>query len=85
MADMYLTPLNSVGLQCVCVCVCVCVCACVLGACVVLAVTTARRPAVTEMFDYKQRVQTIKDLVRQLPRPNQDTMQVLFKHLRKYV
>ncbi|XP_046883751.1 rho GTPase-activating protein 12-like isoform X5 [Hypomesus transpacificus] len=38
-----------------------------------------------KMFDYKQRVQTIKDLVRQLPRPNQDTMQVLFKHLRKVV
>ncbi|XP_062413806.1 LOW QUALITY PROTEIN: rho GTPase-activating protein 12-like [Pungitius pungitius] len=35
--------------------------------------------------DYKQRVQSIKDLVRQLPKPNQDTMQVLFKHLRKVI
>ncbi|KAM8849967.1 rho GTPase-activating protein 12-like isoform 3-T4 [Spinachia spinachia] len=35
--------------------------------------------------DYKQRVQSIKDLVRQLPKPNHDTMQVLFKHLRKVI
>lgn len=35
--------------------------------------------------DYKQRVQTIKELVRQLPRPNHDTMQALFKHLRKVI
>ncbi|XP_049888509.1 rho GTPase-activating protein 12-like isoform X9 [Epinephelus moara] len=35
--------------------------------------------------DYKQRVQSIKDLVRQLPRPNHDTMQALFKHLRKVI
>ncbi|MEQ2178113.1 hypothetical protein GOODEAATRI_010607 [Goodea atripinnis] len=34
-------------------------------------------------FDHKQRVQAIKELVRQLPRPNHDTMQGLFKHLRK--
>ncbi|KAF3857878.1 hypothetical protein F7725_011079 [Dissostichus mawsoni] len=32
--------------------------------------------------DYKQRVQSIKDLVRQLPVCNHDTMQTLFKHLR---
>ncbi|XP_072296628.1 rho GTPase-activating protein 12-like isoform X1 [Eucyclogobius newberryi] len=35
--------------------------------------------------DYRQRVQSIKDLIRQLPKPNHDTMQVLFKHLRKVV
>ncbi|XP_059200569.1 rho GTPase-activating protein 12-like isoform X5 [Centropristis striata] len=35
--------------------------------------------------DYKQRVQSIKDLVRQLPKPNHDTMQALFKHLRKVI
>ncbi|XP_008286100.1 rho GTPase-activating protein 12-like isoform X5 [Stegastes partitus] len=35
--------------------------------------------------DYKHRVQTIKDLVRQLPKPNHDTMQALFKHLRKVI
>ena len=36
-----------------------------------------------EIPDYKQRVQSIKELVRQLPKPNHDTMQALFKHLRK--
>uniref|UniRef100_A0A3Q2PJ79 Rho GTPase activating protein 12a n=1 Tax=Fundulus heteroclitus TaxID=8078 RepID=A0A3Q2PJ79_FUNHE len=35
--------------------------------------------------DYKQRVQAIKELVRQLPRSNHDTMQALFKHLRKVI
>ncbi|XP_034008827.1 rho GTPase-activating protein 12-like isoform X6 [Trematomus bernacchii] len=35
--------------------------------------------------DYKQRVQSIKDLVRQLPVCNHDTMQTLFKHLRKVI
>ncbi|XP_044222870.1 rho GTPase-activating protein 12-like isoform X1 [Thunnus albacares] len=35
--------------------------------------------------DYKQRVQAIKELVRQLPKPNHDTMQALFKHLRKVI
>ncbi|XP_047223597.1 rho GTPase-activating protein 12-like isoform X6 [Girardinichthys multiradiatus] len=35
--------------------------------------------------DHKQRVQAIKELVRQLPRPNHDTMQGLFKHLRKVI
>ncbi|XP_030631605.1 rho GTPase-activating protein 12 [Chanos chanos] len=33
--------------------------------------------------DYKQRVQSIKDLIKLLPKPNQETMQVLFKHLRR--
>uniref|UniRef100_A0A7N8X1G9 Rho GTPase activating protein 12 n=1 Tax=Mastacembelus armatus TaxID=205130 RepID=A0A7N8X1G9_9TELE len=32
---------------------------------------------------HTQRVDSIKDLVRQLPKPNHDTMQALFKHLRK--
>lgn len=36
-----------------------------------------------EITDSKHRVQAIKDLVKQLPRPNHDTMQALFKHLRK--
>ncbi|XP_031148318.1 rho GTPase-activating protein 12-like isoform X13 [Sander lucioperca] len=35
--------------------------------------------------DYKQRVQSIKDLIKQLPKPNHDTMQALFKHLRKVI
>ncbi|XP_035284529.1 rho GTPase-activating protein 12-like isoform X4 [Anguilla anguilla] len=33
-------------------------------------------------FDRKQRV---KDLIKQLPRPNHDTMQALFKHLRNVI
>ncbi|MBN3311160.1 RHG12 protein, partial [Amia calva] len=35
--------------------------------------------------DYKQRVHSIKDLINQLPKPNHDTMQALFKHLRKVI
>ncbi|KAM3866379.1 rho GTPase-activating protein 12-like [Diretmus argenteus] len=35
--------------------------------------------------DYKPRVQSIKELVKQLPKPNHDTMQVLFKHLRRVI
>ncbi|XP_057714257.1 rho GTPase-activating protein 12-like isoform X6 [Corythoichthys intestinalis] len=35
--------------------------------------------------DYKQRVHAIKELVRQLPEPNHDTMRALFKHLRKVI
>uniref|UniRef100_A0A672JU91 Rho GTPase-activating protein 12-like n=1 Tax=Salarias fasciatus TaxID=181472 RepID=A0A672JU91_SALFA len=35
--------------------------------------------------DNKQRVEAIRDLVRQLPKPNHDTMQALFKHLRKVI
>ncbi|XP_032421442.1 rho GTPase-activating protein 12-like isoform X4 [Xiphophorus hellerii] len=38
-----------------------------------------------KISDYRQRVQAIKELVRQLPRPNHDTMQALFKHLRKVI
>ncbi|XP_077955846.1 rho GTPase-activating protein 12 isoform X10 [Gasterosteus aculeatus] len=38
-----------------------------------------------KISDYKQRVQSIKDLVRQLPKPNHDTMQALFKHLRRVI
>ncbi|KAI4871314.1 hypothetical protein NFI96_028275 [Prochilodus magdalenae] len=35
--------------------------------------------------DYKQKVQAVKDKVKQLPRPYHDTMQALFKHLRKVI
>ncbi|XP_068590858.1 rho GTPase-activating protein 12-like isoform X6 [Cebidichthys violaceus] len=38
-----------------------------------------------KISDYRQRVQSVKDLVRQLPKPNHDTMQALFKHLRKVI
>uniref|UniRef100_A0A7M4EJI1 Rho GTPase activating protein 12 n=1 Tax=Crocodylus porosus TaxID=8502 RepID=A0A7M4EJI1_CROPO len=33
----------------------------------------------------RQRVHAVKDLIKQLPKPNQDTMQVLFKHLKRVV
>ncbi|KAM4705510.1 rho GTPase-activating protein 12 isoform 1-T1 [Rhinophrynus dorsalis] len=33
----------------------------------------------------KQRVEAVKDLIKQLPKPNQDTMQALFKHLKHVV
>lgn len=35
--------------------------------------------------DYRQRVQSIKDLIRQLPKANHDTMQALFRHLCRVV
>ncbi|XP_035800532.2 rho GTPase-activating protein 12b isoform X5 [Amphiprion ocellaris] len=35
--------------------------------------------------DYKQRVNSVKDLIKKLPKPNHDTMQVLFKHLRRVI
>ncbi|XP_070708786.1 rho GTPase-activating protein 12b [Pempheris klunzingeri] len=35
--------------------------------------------------DYMQRVESIKDLIKKLPKPNHDTMQVLFKHLRRVI
>uniref|UniRef100_A0A8C7KB62 Rho GTPase activating protein 12 n=1 Tax=Oncorhynchus kisutch TaxID=8019 RepID=A0A8C7KB62_ONCKI len=35
--------------------------------------------------DYKQRVNMIKDLIKHLPKPNHDTMQCLFKHLRRVI
>ncbi|XP_048083406.1 LOW QUALITY PROTEIN: rho GTPase-activating protein 12-like [Alosa alosa] len=35
--------------------------------------------------DYRQRVQSMKELVKQLPRANHDTMQALFTHLRRVV
>ncbi|XP_016362997.1 rho GTPase-activating protein 12-like [Sinocyclocheilus anshuiensis] len=38
-----------------------------------------------EMPDYKQKVQAVKDLMKQLPRPNHDTIQALFKHLKKVI
>ncbi|XP_063004883.1 rho GTPase-activating protein 12 isoform X8 [Melospiza melodia melodia] len=33
----------------------------------------------------RQRVPAVKDLIKQLPKPNQDTMQVLFRHLKRVV
>ncbi|XP_051718617.1 rho GTPase-activating protein 12a isoform X2 [Ctenopharyngodon idella] len=41
--------------------------------------------AAIKMPDYKHKVQTVKDLMKQLPRPNHDTIQVLFKHLKKVI
>ncbi|XP_047205771.1 rho GTPase-activating protein 12b isoform X4 [Girardinichthys multiradiatus] len=35
--------------------------------------------------DYKQRMNSVKDLIKKLPKPNHDTMQVLFKHLRRVI
>ncbi|XP_069067355.1 rho GTPase-activating protein 12 isoform X2 [Pleurodeles waltl] len=35
--------------------------------------------------DSKSRVNAVKDLIKQLPKPNQDTMQVLVRHLKKVV
>ncbi|XP_020796414.2 rho GTPase-activating protein 12b isoform X2 [Boleophthalmus pectinirostris] len=35
--------------------------------------------------DYKQRLNSIRDLIKKLPKPNHDTMQALFKHLRRVV
>ncbi|CAG5895695.1 unnamed protein product [Menidia menidia] len=36
-----------------------------------------------KFLDYDQRVNSIKDLIKKLPKPNQDTMQALCKHLRR--
>ncbi|XP_075778770.1 rho GTPase-activating protein 12 isoform X5 [Pelodiscus sinensis] len=33
----------------------------------------------------RQRVHAVKDLIKQLPKPNQDTMQILFRHLKRVV
>lgn len=33
----------------------------------------------------RQRVAAVKDLIRQLPKPNQDTMQILFRHLKRVI
>uniref|UniRef100_A0A671LTX2 Rho GTPase-activating protein 12-like n=1 Tax=Sinocyclocheilus anshuiensis TaxID=1608454 RepID=A0A671LTX2_9TELE len=38
-----------------------------------------------KMPDYKQKVQAVKDLMKQLPRPNHDTILALFKHLKKVI
>ncbi|XP_074938609.1 rho GTPase-activating protein 12 isoform X6 [Phalacrocorax aristotelis] len=35
--------------------------------------------------EQRQRVHAVKDLIKQLPKPNQDTMQVLFRHLKRVV
>ncbi|XP_045442114.1 rho GTPase-activating protein 12 isoform X10 [Pipistrellus kuhlii] len=33
----------------------------------------------------RQRVTAVKDLIKQLPKPNQDTMQLLFRHLKRVI
>ncbi|XP_055285664.1 rho GTPase-activating protein 12 isoform X2 [Moschus berezovskii] len=33
----------------------------------------------------RQRVSAVKDLIKQLPKPNQDTMQILFRHLKRVI
>ncbi|XP_011367782.1 rho GTPase-activating protein 12 isoform X7 [Pteropus vampyrus] len=33
----------------------------------------------------RQRVVAVKDLIKQLPKPNQDTMQILFRHLKRVI
>ncbi|XP_006158341.1 rho GTPase-activating protein 12 isoform X4 [Tupaia chinensis] len=33
----------------------------------------------------RQRVAAVKELIRQLPKPNQDTMQILFRHLKRVI
>lgn len=38
----------------------------------------------TEIKEDQQKVLVVKKLVQQLPRPNQDTMKVLFNHLLRY-
>ncbi|XP_051989620.1 rho GTPase-activating protein 12-like isoform X2 [Xyrauchen texanus] len=38
-----------------------------------------------KMSDYKQKVQAVKDIIKQLPTPNHDTIQVLFKHLKNVI
>ncbi|XP_051553158.1 rho GTPase-activating protein 12-like isoform X2 [Myxocyprinus asiaticus] len=38
-----------------------------------------------KMPDYKQKVQAVMDIMKQLPLPNHDTIQVLFKHLKKVI
>ncbi|KAM4717109.1 rho GTPase-activating protein 27 isoform 2-T3 [Anableps anableps] len=41
--------------------------------------------AIIQLPEYNQRVSYMKDLVRSLPLPNYDTMQLLFKHLRRVI
>ncbi|XP_066530343.1 rho GTPase-activating protein 27 isoform X2 [Hoplias malabaricus] len=41
--------------------------------------------AAIKISDYSQKVSYMKDLVRSLPLPNHNTMEVLFKHLRKVI
>lgn len=41
--------------------------------------------AAIQVADYSLRVSYMKDLVRSLPLPNHDTMELLFKHLRKVI
>ena len=39
----------------------------------------------TEIKDSKPKVQAVKKLIQELPKPNQDTMKVLFSHLLRYI
>ncbi|XP_062387597.1 rho GTPase-activating protein 12 isoform X2 [Sardina pilchardus] len=41
--------------------------------------------AAIKISDYKQKVSYMQDLVRSLPLPNHNTMEVLFKHLRRVI
>ncbi|XP_051061624.1 rho GTPase-activating protein 12 isoform X3 [Phodopus roborovskii] len=50
-----------------------------------LAVIQKLRFAVNHEQDPRQRVTAVKDLIRQLPKPNQDTMQILFRHLKRVI
>ncbi|XP_051984004.1 rho GTPase-activating protein 12-like isoform X2 [Xyrauchen texanus] len=38
-----------------------------------------------KMPDYKQKVQAVKDIMKQLPQPNHDTIKELFKHLKNVI
>lgn len=37
----------------------------------------------TEIKEPKQKVEAVKKLIQQLPKPNHDTMKLLFSHLHK--
>lgn len=39
----------------------------------------------TGIKEEQQKVLVVKKLIEQLPRPNQDTMKVLFRHLLRYI
>lgn len=38
----------------------------------------------SEITETKQKIQTVKKLIQQLPKPNHDTMKLLFSHLHRY-
>ncbi|XP_023607977.1 rho GTPase-activating protein 12 isoform X5 [Myotis lucifugus] len=50
-----------------------------------LAVIQKLRFAVNHEQEPRQRVTAVKDLIKQLPKPNQDTMQILFRHLKRVI